>query len=105
MNNSVLYEELLPHEFASRLKDHPIGHLPLGTLEWHESHNALKADSLQAKGLFEFAARKFGGIVFPPIFLGPDSIALDENTQLLTGMDKAKETQPTNNCQAAVTGY
>jgi creatinine amidohydrolase len=94
MNNSVLYEELLPQEFVARLKEHPIGYLPLGTLEWHGSHNALGADILQAKGLFELAARKFGGIVFPPIFLGPDSIALDENIQLLIGMDKAKETQP-----------
>lgn len=89
-----MYEELLPHEFAERLKEHPIGYLPLGTLEWHGPHNALGADLIQAKGLFQIAARECGGIVFPPLFIGPDSITGDGTAYPLMGMDKAKETQP-----------
>jgi creatinine amidohydrolase len=94
MNNAVMYEELLPQEFAKRLEEHPIGYLPLGTLEWHGKHNALGADLIQAKGFFEIAARKFGGIVFPPLFIGPDSIIKDDTAYPLMGMDKAEETQP-----------
>lgn len=94
MNNSVMYEELFPEDFDKRLKEHPIGYLPLGTLEWHGPHNALGADLLQAKGLFELAAKQCGGIVFPPLFIGPDSIVGDGTSYPLMGMDKAKETQP-----------
>ncbi|WP_320129896.1 creatininase family protein [uncultured Sphaerochaeta sp.] len=94
MKNSVLYEELFPLEFTKRLGEHPIGYLPLGTLEWHGLQNALGSDLIQARDLFEAAARKFGGIVFPPLFIGPDSIGLDSTGQPLMGMDKAKETQP-----------
>ena len=72
MPDNVQYTELLPHEFRARLAACPVGYLPLGTLEWHGEHCALGADALIAGGLFARAAQMFGGIVFPPLFLGPD---------------------------------
>ena len=94
MGDKVDYEELLPHEFQARLAQRPVGYLPLGTLEWHGVHNALGADFLQARGLFRQAARRFGGIVLPPIWLGPDGIAGEEHGPDLIGMDTAKSTTP-----------
>lgn len=94
MTEKVFYEELLPHEFEERISHKPIGYLPLGTLEWHGVHNALGADSIQSRGLFERAARKFGGIVFPPIWVAPDSIAGAGNGRYLIGMDMAGSTEP-----------
>jgi creatinine amidohydrolase len=70
----VRYLELLPAEFRARLAAHPIGYLPMGTLEWHGEHSALGADALISEGLFVRAARRFGGIVFPPLFLGPSRL-------------------------------
>jgi creatinine amidohydrolase len=70
----VRYLELLPHEFRARLAARPIGYLPLGTLEWHGEHSALGADALISEGLFVRAARRFGGIVFPPLFVGPSRL-------------------------------
>jgi creatinine amidohydrolase len=94
MTNKVDYEELLPHEFEERLAQRPVGYLPIGTLEWHGPQNALGADFIQARGLFRRAARRFGGIVLPPIWLGPDRISASDHGPALIGMDYAQTTQP-----------
>lgn len=94
MTEKVRYEELLPHEFEERLAKRPVGYLPIGTLEWHGVQNALGADFLQARGLFEQAAKRFGGIVLPPLWLGPDRITGREGGPDLVGMDTADSTTP-----------
>ena len=71
--NRVLYEELLPEQFAARIQEVPIAYLPLGTLEWHSFHLPLGADGLQSQGVFKKIAERVGGIVLPMLFLGPDS--------------------------------
>lgn len=90
----VDYENLFPHEFEKRLKTRPIGYLPLGTLEWHGKHNVFGADALQSRELFRRAARRFGGIVMPPIWMGPDGIKRQEQGSDLIGMDTAESTIP-----------
>jgi creatinine amidohydrolase len=90
----VCYAELLPHEFRRRLAERPIAYLPLGTLEWHGEHLPLGADALQAEGLMIECARKLGGIVVPPIYLGPDRARLSEHGKMLVGMDSAGTTTP-----------
>ncbi len=72
----------------------PVGYLPLGTLEWHGMHNALGADLLQSRELFRRAARRFGGIVLPPIWMGPDHIAHQQSGPDLIGMETADSTTP-----------
>jgi creatinine amidohydrolase len=94
MTEKVLYHQLLPHEFQQRLSARPVGYLPIGTLEWHGAQNALGADFIQSSGLFELAAQRFGGIVFPPIWLGPDRITGQDDGWSLVGMDTADTTTP-----------
>jgi creatinine amidohydrolase len=94
MSVKVHYTELLPHEFRARLAKCPLGYLPLGTLEWHGEHGALGTDALIAAGLFTRAAQAFGGIVFPPLFLGPDRAEASANSSLLIGMDYDQTTTP-----------
>lgn len=84
---SVMYEELAPKEFLERLEACPVGWLPLGTLEWHSLHNPLGTDMIQGTELFRLAAEKFGGIVFPPLFLGPDRRVTRPDGTDLIGMD------------------
>ena len=88
------YSELLPHEFRTRLATGPIAYLPLGTLEWHGEHLPLGSDAIQSEGLMLACARELGGIVLPPIYLGPDRALLSENQELLIGMDYAESTTP-----------
>lgn len=82
----VYYENLCPREFQQRLNEMPIAYLPLGTLEWHGPHLPLGADGIQAKGLFQVMAEGVGGIVLPPLFVGPDRMFEDGNKNYY-GMD------------------
>jgi creatinine amidohydrolase len=90
----VRYDELLPHEFRKRLAERPIAYLPLGTLEWHGEHLPLGSDAMQSEGLMIACARRFGGIVMPPIHLGPDRAKPTDDGKMLVGMDYAESTAP-----------
>ncbi len=90
----VLYAELLPHEFRRRLAERPIAYLPLGTLEWHGEHLPLASDAIQSEGLMIECARRFGGIVMPPIHLGPDRARPADDGRMLIGMDYDATTKP-----------
>ncbi|MFX0080415.1 MAG: creatininase family protein [Candidatus Hodarchaeota archaeon] len=72
MSGKVLYSELNPQEFKSRILEAPIAYLPLGTLEWHGKHLPLGTDGLISSGFFIELANNIGGIVLPMLFLGPD---------------------------------
>jgi len=93
-NEKVRYPDLLPHEFRARLQTRPIAYLPLGTLEWHGEHLPLGSDALISEGLFVRCARKFGGIVLPPIHLGPDRTRLEPDGSYLQGMEYHESTTP-----------
>jgi creatinine amidohydrolase len=90
----VRYDELLPHEFRARLAQRPIAYLPLGTLEWHGEHLPLGSDAIQSEGLMTECARQLGGIVMPPIYLGPDRTKPAGDGRMLVGMDYAESTTP-----------
>lgn len=108
MMEKVHYMTLLPHEFRARMAQRPVGYLPLGTLEWHGEHCAIGTDALISAGLFERAARSYGGIVFPPLFLGPDRTRIEADGRQLQGMDYADTTRPAQqlagSCYWAPTG-
>jgi len=90
MAEETLYERLTPTDFESRIKTAPIAYLPLGTLEWHGPHLPLGSDFLQSQSLFIQLARRVGGIVLPPLFLGPDSMQ-EVNGVEYYGMDLSKQ--------------
>ena len=97
MNTStekVRYAELLPHEFLKRLHDKPVAYLPLGTLEWHGAHLPLGSDALQSEALMVACAAQLGGIVMPPLFLGPDQVVIGANGQSFYGMDALPASLP-----------
>lgn len=86
--------ELRPAEFRERLQQKPLAYLPLGTLEWHGEHLPLGSDALQSEALMAACAERFGGIVLPPLFLGPDRRVDREDGTYLVGMDSARSTNP-----------
>jgi creatinine amidohydrolase len=94
MPEKVRYSDLLPHEFRTRLKAKPLAWLPLGTLEWHGEHLPLGADAIQSEGFFVRCAQTYGGIVLPPIHLGPDRAKFAPDGRQLQGMDYAESTVP-----------
>ena len=66
----VQYEEMLPHEIVEARMKTPIAYLPIGTLEWHGEHLAVGNDALKVHALAIRAAKRGGGLVFPPLFYG-----------------------------------
>lgn len=82
----VLYEELFPDEFQSRVQEMPVAYLPLGTMEWHGPHLPLGADGIQARELFVRLAAKMGGVVLPMLYIGPDRV-FDDRGKKYYGMD------------------
>jgi len=70
MEQVVEYERLLPYQFEARMLQAPLAYIPLGSLEWHGEHMAIGNDAIKMHGLMVEAARKSGGIVFPPLFTG-----------------------------------
>lgn len=90
MAEEALYGRLTPADFESRLEAAPIAYLPLGTLEWHGPHLPLGSDFLQSQGLFMQLAKRVGGIVLPPLFLGPDSLQEVDGVEYY-GMDLSKQ--------------
>jgi creatinine amidohydrolase len=88
-HEKVLYEELTPSEFSTRLADCPVAYLPLGTLEWHSYHLPLGSDGIQSQEFFKRLATEAGGIVLPMLFLGPDLDTVINNHEFY-GMDQAK---------------
>ncbi len=90
----VRYAELLPHEFCARLEHRAIAYLPLGTLEWHGEHLPLGTDAIISEDLMCHCARELGGIVMPPLYVGPDRSLHDEEGNHLQGMDLAETTCP-----------
>ncbi|MFN8239734.1 MAG: creatininase family protein [Bacteroidales bacterium] len=85
----VLYEELSPAEFRTRLQECPVAYLPLGTLEWHGDHLPLGSDGIQSEEFFKILAAEAGGIVMPKLFLGPDFDTLFNGKEYY-GMDCGK---------------
>lgn len=83
----VRYAELLPHEFRARLAEKPLAYLPMGTLEWHGEHMPFGADAFQCESLMAACARRYGGIVLPPLHVGPGPTKLMDDGRLLIGMD------------------
>lgn len=61
----VKWAELLPDEFAERLKRFPIAYLPMGLCEPHGHISALGLDTIKAEFICEATAREVGGIVAP----------------------------------------
>ncbi len=70
MSDEIRYNMLRPGEIVARRKACPVAYIPIGTLEWHGVHNPVGADTLQCEGLAMAAARKGGGLVFPPLYYG-----------------------------------
>jgi creatinine amidohydrolase len=85
----VLYQDLTPAEFTTRIEKCPVAYLPLGTLEWHGFHLPLGSDGLQSLGFFEKLAGETGGIVLPMLFIGPDGYDTLINGHEYYGMDCA----------------
>lgn len=64
------YEFARPEEYGDAKEAASIAYLPWGAHEWHGLHNPLGLDSLKAHGICLALCEETGGIVFPPVYCG-----------------------------------
>jgi creatinine amidohydrolase len=93
MSGETLYERLNPATYEARIRTAPIAYLPLGALEWHGAHLPLGSDHLQSQGFFIQLAKRAGGVVLPPLFLGPDTMKIVDGVEYY-GMDIHQKAYP-----------
>ena len=61
------FEEVVGFELEEALAGHPLGILPLGSLEFHGPHNPLGSDSIIISGIAERVAARTNGLLFPTV--------------------------------------
>lgn len=68
------FEELKPEDYKRIREQTPIAYVPWGAHEWHGKHNALGLDTLKAHGQCMELCAETGGVVFPEVYCGTDTM-------------------------------
>ena len=76
--HEVRFDRMVPAAIVARRKACNLAYLPVGSLEWHGSHMPFGTDYLTVAYLAEEAARRFGGVAFPPMYYGDVRYHLQE---------------------------
>jgi creatinine amidohydrolase len=74
MADLVQFELMRPPQIVEARRRCPVAYLPLGPLEWHGPHLPMGTDAIHAHRVAVEVARRVGGVVFPPYFLGTDTV-------------------------------
>jgi len=74
----VRFDRMVPVTVRTRRDACNLAYLPVGSLEWHGSHMPFGTDYMTVTHIAEEAARRFGGVVFPPICYGDVRYILQE---------------------------
>lgn len=77
------FEEMLPEELLQMQKDGKFVFLPIGSMEWHGPHMGMGVDTLHAEKVALALAEEMGGAVFPPLYIGTESLRLPESLKRL----------------------
>ena len=74
MAELVQFELMRPGQIAERRQQCPVVYIPVGPLEWHGPHLPMGTDGIHAHRVAVDVARRVGGVVLPPYFLGTDTV-------------------------------
>ena len=81
MPDLVEFELMRPAQIVEARRRCPIAYLPIGPLEWHGPHLPLGTDGIHAHWIAVEVARRVGGVVLPPYFLGTDTVRPTDGPQ------------------------
>lgn len=81
MADPVQFELMRPPQIVEARRRCPAAYLPLGPLEWHGPHLPMGTDALHAHRVAVEVARRVGGVVYPPYFLGTETVRADDGVQ------------------------
>jgi creatinine amidohydrolase/Fe(II)-dependent formamide hydrolase-like protein len=77
--DEVRFDRMVPAQIVARRRELNLAYLPVGSLEWHGSHMPFGTDYMTVTYVAEEAARRFGGVAFPPIYYGDVRFHLQES--------------------------
>lgn len=86
MTEPVEFELMRPAQIVEARRRCPVVYLPLGPLEWHGPHLPMGTDALHARLLALEVARRLGGVVLPPFYLGTETVRPAEGAQSLAAL-------------------
>lgn len=86
MSETVQFELMRPPQIVEARRRCPVAYLPLGPLEWHGPHMPMGTDAIHAHRVAVETARRVGGVVYPPYFLGSDTVRPVEGAQSLRAL-------------------
>ena len=87
----VRLERLRPAQIDVAMAEMPVIYLPCGSIEWHGRQNAVGLDTLKAHEQLILLARRIGGLVYPPLFLGVGGGHLNYPHTFMVGVDPMVE--------------
>jgi creatinine amidohydrolase len=67
----VQAEFMRPGQIRDALSKKSVAYIPIGATEFHQEHLPIGLDTLNAHGLTCMTAARTGGIVLPPLYVGP----------------------------------
>ena len=74
----VRFDRMVPTQVLARRDQCNLAYLPVGSLEWHGPHMPFGTDYMTVAYVAEEAARRFGGVAFPPMYYGDVRYILQE---------------------------
>jgi creatinine amidohydrolase len=83
-----LAEYMSPSEIEESAKNFSIAYIPIGAMEWHNEHLPLGLDTIKAYELCKRICAQTGGIIFPPIYFGSDTIGTVGSMPVPTTVEK-----------------
>ena len=77
--DEVRFDRMVPPQVIKRREACNLAYLPVGSLEWHGPHMPFGTDYMTVAYIAEQAARRFGGVAFPPMYYGDLRYYLQES--------------------------
>ncbi|MBM4038371.1 MAG: creatininase family protein [Planctomycetes bacterium] len=74
----VRFDRMVVPQVVARRNACNLAYLPVGSLEWHGDHMPFGTDYFTVTHIAEEAARRFGGVVFPPVYYADVRYILQE---------------------------
>lgn len=87
---NIKFEEMPPSRLEAEREKTPVIYLPIGSMEWHGPHMAMGMDTGNAFEVAKRTAARIGGIVYPPLYIGTESLRTPDTLRKLgfTGDEK-----------------
>ena len=69
LSPTVQMQFMRPCQLEQAARAFPVVYVPFGLIEWHGRHLPLGNDALKAHGILCKCAERYGGVVYPPVYL------------------------------------